>query len=87
MNTQAASIVIIESQDLMLTALSTALSAEGLTVLAELTQSRQAMQTAQKLNPDLILFSVSHPSLDDLDTLSALRQGLPTTLILALITN
>ena len=86
MNTQPVSVIIIESQHLMLAALSTALSAEGMTVLAELTESKCAMETVQKLNPNLILFSVSHPSLGELQRLSALRQAFPSILILALIT-
>jgi len=86
MNTKSVSVIIIESQYVMLAALSTALSAEGMTILAELTDSRRAMDSAQKLNPDLILFSVRYHSPDDLQRLSALRQALPSILILALIT-
>jgi DNA-binding NarL/FixJ family response regulator len=86
MNTKPVSVIIIESQRLMLTALSTALSAENMTILAELTESRHAMETAKRLNPDLILFSVSHPSLIDLQRISALRQELPAIWLLALVT-
>ncbi len=81
------SVMVVESQPLMRTALSTALSAEGMTVLAEVAESRHAVQTAKKFNPNLILFSViAPPSLSDLTKISALRQELPSTLILALVT-
>jgi two-component system, NarL family, nitrate/nitrite response regulator NarL len=79
------SLVIVESQPLMLTALSTAFSAEGMTILAEISKNRDALQIAVKLNPDLILFSVGHPGLDDLERISALRQKLPAASIVALI--
>jgi|WetSurMetagenome_2_1015567.scaffolds.fasta_scaffold494702_2 DNA-binding NarL/FixJ family response regulator len=79
------SLVIVESQPLMLTALSTAFSAEGMTILAEVSKNRDALQIAAKLNPDLVLFSVGHPDLDDLERISALRQKLPGASIVALI--
>jgi len=79
------SLVIVESQPLMLTALSTAFSAEGMTILAKISENRDALQIAVKLNPDLILFSVGDPGLDDLERISALRQKLPAASIVALI--
>ena len=86
MITEPISVVIVESQPLMRTALSTALSAEGMTVLAEIIESKNTLQTVKKLTPNLILFSVSHPSLNDLKMISALRQELPSASILALVT-
>ena len=83
---QQTSIVIVESQHLMRAALSTAISADGMKVLAEIADSRDVLQVASKLTPDLILFSVSHPSLKDLGRISVLRQELPDTWIVALIT-
>jgi DNA-binding NarL/FixJ family response regulator len=79
------SLVIVESQLPMLTALSTAFSAEGMTILAEISRNRDMLQTAVKLKPDLILFSVGYPGLDDLERTFALRQKLPTASIVALI--
>jgi DNA-binding NarL/FixJ family response regulator len=79
------SLVIVESQPLMLAALSTAFSAEGMIILAEITKHRDALQITQKLNPDLVLFSMGHPSLGDLERISALRHKLPATSIVALI--
>jgi DNA-binding NarL/FixJ family response regulator len=79
------SLVIVESQPLMLTALSMACSAKGMTILAEISKNRDALQIAVKLNPDLILFSVGNPGLDDLERISALRQKLPAASIVALI--
>lgn len=78
--------MIVESQPIMLAALSTALTAENVKVLAEVTNSRLALPTAKKTNPRVILFSVSVPSLNDLQTISALRHEVPNALILALVT-
>jgi len=86
MITEQVSIMIVESQPLMRTALSTALSAEGMTVLAEIANSREVVQAASKLTPNLILFSVNNPSLTDLEQISILRKQLPSTSIVALVT-
>jgi DNA-binding NarL/FixJ family response regulator len=86
MLTEHISLMIVESQPLMRTALSTAFSAEGMTVLTEIADSRDALQTASRLTPDLLLFSVKDPSLNDLARISVLRQELPNTSIVALVT-
>ena len=86
LNTEPISVVIVENQPLMLAALSTALSAEGMQVLAEVADSRMALQTVGAAHPRVILFSVGVPSLNDLQTISALRRDVPNVLILALVT-
>lgn len=83
---QQTSIVIVESQHLMRAALSTAISADGMKVLAEIADSRDVLETASKLTPDLILFSVNNPSLADLERISILRQKLPDTWVVTLVT-
>ena len=80
------SIVIVESQPLMRSALNTTLSAEGMTILAVLANSEQVVRTASILTPNLILFSLSIPGWDDLQVISTLRKELPSVLILALVT-
>jgi len=82
---ESASVVIVENQPLMLTALSTALSADGMTVLAEVEQGKQVLEVAKRLTPDLILFSISYPDMDDLQSISSLRKEVPTSLILAIV--
>jgi two-component system response regulator EvgA len=86
MMTEQTSVVIVESQPIMRTALSTTLSNDGMTVLAEVADSRDALQTASSLTPDLILFSVNDINLKDLDRISALRVEIPSSRIVALIT-
>jgi len=86
MITEYISLLIVESQPMMRTALGMALSAEGMIVLAELADSRDALQIASNLTPDLILFSVNYPNLTDMDRISVLRQEIPESLIVALIT-
>ncbi len=85
MNSKLISIVVIERQPMMLVALSSALSADGVKVLAEVKDTGKAVQTAKTLTPKLILYSVGDPSLEDLQTISALRQEIPSVLILALV--
>lgn len=86
MLTKQTSILIVENQPLMRTALSTALSSDGMKILAEVADSRDALQTASDLTPDLILFSINRPSLKDLSRITVLRQELPGVLIVVLIT-
>ena len=85
MSTEPVSIMIVESQPLMRSALSTALAAEGFKV-AESVWNSQTMRTASKLRPDLVLLSVGASSCDDLKSISPLRESLPSALIVALIT-
>lgn len=80
------SVVIVESQPLMRTALSMALSSDGMQVLAEIEKSRDAMPVASALLPDLILFSVEYPGQDDMERISVLRRALPAIFIVALVT-
>ncbi|GAB4546839.1 MAG: hypothetical protein Fur002_22260 [Anaerolineales bacterium] len=77
--------MIVESQPLMLSALSAALIADEVSVVGEVNNSWRVFQTAQKTQPRLILFSVGNPSLPDLERISALRHEFPHLLILALV--
>jgi DNA-binding NarL/FixJ family response regulator len=85
MNAESVSIIIVENQPLMLTALSTALMAEGMTILAEVSNSARAIPTVGRFNPRLVLFAVGQPALPDLERISALRHEFPRLLILALV--
>jgi len=86
MLTEPISIVLVESQPIMRTALSTAISKEGIRVLAEIADNRDALPVASRLTPDLLLFSVNAPNLRDLSRITVLRQELPDTSIVALVT-
>lgn len=78
--------MIIESQPLMRTALSTALTAEGMTILAEVAHSQEVLSGLNGQSPDLILFSLGNAAVDALQTITSLRQRLPQTAIAALVT-
>jgi len=86
MDSKANSIVIIESQPILLGVLSRTALLAGLNILTEVTDSKKALETALELTPGLILFSISVPSLNDLEQVTILRQHLPETRILALVT-
>ena len=84
-NTEFISVLIVESQTLMLTALSAALSTEGIAVLGEVKDSRQAIRSVAQFNPQVLVFSIGTPSLPDLERIDAIRHESPNVLILALI--
>ena len=86
MNSHALSVVVVEAQPLMRAALGNALVSAGMTVLAEVDKPRQVMETAKSLSPDVILFSVGDPSLEDFERIRLLRQEVPSAAILALVT-
>lgn len=86
MKSEPISIVIVEHQPMMRIALSTALSSSGMNILSEVEDGRQALQLASKMTPNLILYSIRVPSLEDLQSISALRRELPNTRILAIVT-
>jgi len=71
---------------LMRTALGIMLSVEGMTVLAEFSDGRDVLPTASIRTPDLILLSVNHSSLTDLDYISVWRQEFSQALIAVLVT-
>ncbi|MFN8384611.1 MAG: hypothetical protein U0V02_21940 [Anaerolineales bacterium] len=85
MKSETFSIVVVESQPLMLIALSAALSAEGICVLAEVTNPQLAIRAVEKFEPRLLLFSIGKSSLPDLERISAIRYEFPNVLILALV--
>jgi len=86
MKSEPISIIIVESQPITRAALGNVCSAEGINVLANLAESQRALQVASALDPDMILFSVNTPNLDDLKRITVLRTELPNTRILALVT-
>lgn len=77
--------MIVEQQPVMRTVLSTTLSSAGITVVEEVADGKQALRLAFQKSPNLILFSVRVPSLEDLQCISALHKQLPNTRILALV--
>lgn len=84
--TTPASVMIIESQPLMRTALSTALSAEGITVLAELARSEEVTPHLLTQRPDIILFSLYTMEQAELAVISSLRKAFPETAVAVLVT-
>jgi len=85
MNAASFSLVIVENQPLMLSALSSALASDGMNVTGEVSDSRRVFEAVQEKKPQILLFSVGKPSLPDLERVSALRHEFPNLLILALV--
>jgi DNA-binding NarL/FixJ family response regulator len=87
MTNKPISVVIVDDQPLMRTALRLTLAVEDdLRVVAELDGSTQALKVSYSLSPDMILLSVGNPGQNDLEAISTLRKQLPTTAIMALVT-
>ncbi len=59
-------------------------SQPGLNVIGEASSGLEALELADKLQPDLILLDLSMPGLGGLDALPALRKSAPATKILIL---
>ncbi len=58
-----------------------------LTIVAIAANGEDLLSTLEALHPDVIMFSVGNPGLEDLSILAAVHQALPSVLILALISN
>jgi len=86
MNSKPVSIIIVENQPIMRTALSAAISGAGMKVLAEASSSQDAVKTASKWSPDMVLYSIGVPSLADLESIAAIKRQLPAAKILAMVT-
>lgn len=78
--------MIVEQQPMMRTALSTTLLSAGMSVLEELQDGKKVVELASKQSPNLILYSIRVPSLEDLQCISTLRREIPNVRILALVT-
>jgi len=81
-----ASVMIIESQPLMRTALSTALAVEGITILAELSCREEVTSHLLGQRPDMILFSLYTTEQAELAVISSLREAFPETAVAVLVT-
>lgn len=86
MNSSPISLLIVESQPMMRSALGSAFAADGIRVVAELAESSEAVRAAKNSPPDVVLISVNQPGLRDMQEIAALREGLPGTAIVALVT-
>jgi DNA-binding NarL/FixJ family response regulator len=94
MNTNPASVLVVENHPLMQEAICSAIAAEpDLKVAALAFNSAEALQMMSAIQPDvihladMILFAVGNPGLDDLEALKEMQKSLPDTPILALTSN
>jgi DNA-binding NarL/FixJ family response regulator len=73
----AASILIVDDHPLTREALSSLLSAHGFDVVGEASDGAQAIESAGRLRPDLVLLDLSMPGMDGLQALPRLREAAP----------
>jgi len=88
MNITPASILVIEMHPLMREALCDAISDEpDLSVGMKAADGATALQMLRVILPDMILFAMGNPGIDEMEALKILRQSLPAIPILALTSN
>ena len=73
----AASILIVDDHPLTREALSSLLRAHGFDVVGEASDGAQAIESAGRLRPDLVLLDLSMPGMDGLQALPRLREAAP----------
>ena len=88
MKTAPATVAVIENPPMMRAALCAAIAGEAdLTIAAIAANGEDVLPTLAALHPNVILFSVGNPGLEDLSILTALHQAMPAVQILALISD
>ncbi len=88
MKTAPATIVVIENHPMLRAALCAVIAGEAdLTIAAIAANGEDVLLMIATLHPDVIMFSVGNPGLEDLSILAALHQAMPAVRILALISN
>ena len=88
MKTAPATVAVIENHPMMRAALCAAIAGEAdLTIAAIAANGEDLLPTLAALHPNVIMFSVGNPGLEDLSILTALHQAMPAVQILALISD
>lgn len=88
MNRAPATVLVIEDHPMMRAALCAAIADESdLTIAAVTSETMKALNIAETLRPDLVLFSIGNPGWQELFALTLLHHAHPTIPILALTTN
>jgi DNA-binding NarL/FixJ family response regulator len=88
MNCIPASVMVIEKHPLMREALCAAIVDEpDLKVGMQAASGAEVLQMLKILLPDVILFALGNPGLEELKTVKTLRESLPQTPILVLTSN
>lgn len=76
-------VMVAEDHPVVREGLRAALAVEGVEVVAEATDGREALELAELLRPDVTLLDLSLPEIDGLAVLAAMRQrGLPTRIMI-----
>lgn len=88
MNCIPASVMVIEKHPLMREALCAAISDEpDLKVGMQAARGAEVLQLVKIIRPDVILFALGNPGLEELQTFKTLRESLPEVPILVLTSN
>lgn len=80
-------ILLCDDHRLMREGLRSILEREGLTVVGEAANGREAIELARRLLPDLVLMDISMPELNGVDATRHLSEALPAIKVIALSMN
>jgi two-component system chemotaxis response regulator CheY len=75
-------VLIIDDNEMTRALLRTILSAEGYTVVAEASNSKNGLEQAMKVKPDVICLDILMPDGNGIDLLKQVMQDLPRTIVL-----
>ena len=82
---QPARIVVADDHPLFRSALRTLLEgSEGVEVIAEATDGKEALELSRRLEPDLVLMDVIMPKMDGVAATRAIKSELPRTIVLVM---
>src|SRR5919198_5938079 len=77
-------ILLVDDHPLTRSALSSLLTQQGFDVIGEAADGEEAIDCAERLQPDLILLDLSMPGLDGLSALPRLREAAPACEVVVL---
>ncbi len=88
MKVAPATVVIIENHPMLRAELCAVVAGEtDLTIAAIAANAEDVLLMLATLHPEIIMFSVGNPGLEDISFIAALHQAMPAAQILALISN
>jgi len=87
MSRSAPKVLIVDDNDLMRTLLRGMLRGEDYHVIGEAKNGTQAVEAAQRLQPDIVCLDVMMPEMDGLEALQEIKRARPQTVVVMITGN